>query len=68
MDEKRVMFTVSHIKKMSAQHVLEQAGIKTFILDKTDSAHAGIFGDIELYVDASEEEAARKILEKEELI
>jgi hypothetical protein len=68
MDEKRVMFTVSHLKKMSAKHVLEQAGITTFILDKTDSAHAGIFGDIELYVDASQEAKARKILEEEELI
>lgn len=68
MDEKRVMFTVSQLKIMTAQHVLEEAGIVSFVLNKMDSAHVGLFGDIELYVDASEEARARAILETNEII
>ena len=33
-----------------------------------DSAHAGVFGDIELHVDKKDEEAARKILEEAEIL
>jgi len=68
MEEKRVMFSISQIKIMTAKHVLSEAGIKSFSVDKTDSAHAGIFGDIELYVDESVAKEARKILEEEEII
>lgn len=68
MDKNRIMFTVSQLKIMTARHVLEAAGIKTFVLNKQDSAHAGIFGDIELYVDKAHEERARKILQEEGVI
>ncbi len=68
MKEKRVMFTVSQIKIMTAKHVLNEAGIETFVLDQTDSAHAGIFGDINLYVDESQAIEARRILVEQEVI
>ena len=65
MEEKRVMFSVSQIKILTAKHVLKEAGIEAFSIDKMDSAHAGVFGDIELYVDQAQAEEARKILEAE---
>lgn len=68
MNEKRVMFSISQIKIMTAKHVLSEAGIKAFSIDKTDSAHAGVFGDIELYVDAPQADEARRILEEEEIL
>ena len=63
-----VCFSVSDIKIITAKHVLEQAGIKAFSINKKDSAHAGIFGTIELYVDKADGERARKILVDEEII
>lgn len=68
MKEKRVMFSISHLKIMTAKHVLKEAGIEAFSVDKTDSAHAGIFGDIELFVDQSVADKARAILVEEEII
>lgn len=68
MDEKRVLFTVSNLKIMTAKHLLSEVGIVAFSIDKMDSAHAGVFGDIELYVDASQEAEARKILEDNDML
>ncbi len=68
MEESRVMFTVSQLRIMTAKHVLKEQGIESFSIDKTDSAHAGVFGDIELYVDKEHEVRARKILEEEEIV
>ena len=68
MDESRVMFSVSELKIVTAQHVLQEAGIPSFVINKKDSAHVGLFGDIELYVDKTNAEAARAILEKEEIL
>ena len=68
MKEKMVMFTVSHLKIMSAKHVLSEAGIQAFSVDKMDSAHAGLWGDIELYVNESHAERAKEILREEEIL
>ncbi len=68
MDGSRVMFTVSQLKIMTAQHVLTEAGIESFVLNKQDSAYAGVFGDIELYVDESESSQAKIILEEAEVL
>jgi len=65
MEGARVMFTISQLKIVTAQHVLKEAGIESFVINKLDSAHAGIFGDIELHVDKSIADKARKILEDE---
>ncbi len=53
---------------MTAKHLLKEAGISCHSIDKMDSAHAGVFGDIELYVSKSDEAAAKKILEEAEVL
>lgn len=68
MNKKQVMITVERIKSVTAQHVLREAGIEVYELDKMDSAHAGIFGNIELYVPADQEQKAREILQREEIL
>lgn len=68
MEKTRVMFTVSQIKIMTAQHVLKLAGIKSYTLDQADSAHAGLFGDIKLFVDNDRAVEARQILVDEGVI
>lgn len=67
-DKKRVMFSVSQLKIMTAKHLLSEANIVSFSIDKMDSAHAGVFGDIELYVDHDKSAEARLILEEAEII
>lgn len=68
MDQERIMFTVSRLKIITAQHLLKEAGIESFTLDQMDSAHAGLFGDIQLYVHEDQSEEARRILKEEEII
>jgi len=62
MDKEMVMFTISQIKIKTAQFVLSEKGIKSFILDQSDSAHVGLFGDIKLYVHENLAEQAKEIL------
>ncbi len=68
MEKVKVMFTISQIKIKTAQYVLKAAGIESFALDQADSAHAGLFGDIKLYVDEDQATEARRILEEEEIL
>ena len=68
MNESMVMFSISQIKIMTAQHVLKEAGIETFVINKMDSAHAGLFGDIELYVLKKDEVEAKLVLIENEII
>lgn len=63
-----VMFSVSQLKIMTAQHVLKEAGIQSFVVDKMDSAHAGIFGEIELYVLKADQLEAKLILIENEIL
>jgi len=65
MDKEMVMFTISQIKIKTAQFVLNEKGIKSFTLDQSDSAHAGLFGDIKLYVHENLANQAKEILEQE---
>jgi len=57
-----VFFSVSELKIKTAQHILKEADIVSFTIDKKDSAHAGLFGHIELYVEEDKEKAAHKLL------
>lgn len=68
MDKKTVFFSVSHLKVMTAQHMLKEAGIESHVINKMDTAHAGVFGDIELHVDEKDEERARQILNEAEIL
>jgi len=68
MTESTVFFSVSQIKVMTAQHLLKESGIDSNVINKMDSAHAGVFGDIELYVAKSDEEQAKQILSEAEIL
>ena len=68
MSESMVMFSISQIKIMTAQHVLKEAGIDSFVVNKMDSAHAGLFGDIELFVLKKDEIEAKLVLIENEII
>lgn len=68
MSNKSVFFSVSQLKVMTAQHLLKEAGIESHVINKIDSAHGGSFGDIELHVNQSDEEEARKILFDAEIL
>ena len=62
------MFAVSQIKIKTAQFLLNSAGIQSFVLNQQDSAHVGLFGDIQLFVDEDQAIEARRILEAEEVL
>lgn len=68
MMDTMVMFTVSELKIMTAQHLLNEAGIKSFVMNKKDSAHAGVFGDIELHVLKTDKDEAYTILQQNGII
>ena len=68
MNTTTVMFTVSQLRIVSARHFLSEAGIESWTVNKMDSAHAGLFGDMELHVPTEYEEEARKILVREEIL
>lgn len=68
MDNSKVFFTVSEIKIMTAMHLLKEAGITAHKIDKRDTAHVGVFGDIEIHVDAADEAKAREILVSAEIL
>ena len=68
MDTTTVMFAISELRIVTARHLLSEAGIESWVLDKKDSAHAGLFGDIELHVNTENKDKARELLVKEEFI
>jgi hypothetical protein len=68
MDNTMIWFSISQLKIKTAQYVLSQMGIESHTVNKMDSAHAGLFGDIELHVDKQHEEKARKILIEEGIL
>ena len=68
MNTTTVMFTVSQLRIVSARHFLSEAGIESWTVNKMDSAHAGLFGDMELHVPTEDEIEARRILVNEEII
>ncbi len=68
MDKETIFFSVSEIKIKTAQHLLTEAGIEHYVINKKDTAHAGVFGDIELHVNEEDAERAKEILEKVEIL
>ena len=63
METTLIFFSISDLKITTARHVLAEAGIETFIIDKKDSVYAGILGGkVEVYVRKEDEEEANKIL------
>jgi len=68
MKEETIFISVSEIKVNTATHLLREAGINAHIINKMDSAHANLFGHIQIIVSKSDEEAARKILVQAEIL
>lgn len=69
MDTSLVFFTISELKIVTARHLLAEAGIETFTLNKKDSAHVGLFGGtIDLYVGEDRKEEAHRILKDSEIL
>jgi len=68
MEEKSVFISVSEIKVNTAIHLLKEAGVNAHVINKMDSAHANLFGHIQIIVSKSEEEKAKEILQKAEIL
>ncbi|MEM9546624.1 MAG: DUF2007 domain-containing protein [Bacteroidota bacterium] len=68
METTLVFFSISELKITTARHYLSEAGIETFVIDKKDSAYAGILGGkIEVYVRQEDQERADQILRENDL-
>lgn len=68
MEDRIVMYTASEIEILTAQKVLEAAGISSFIFNRKDSVYPGLIGEIELHVDKSDEAKAREVLQQQGII
>lgn len=68
MNEETVFIAVSEIKVNTATHLLREAGINAHVINKMDSAHANLFGHIEIIIPKENEEEARKILKEAEIL
>jgi len=68
MENETVFFSVSEIKVMTALHLLKEAGINAHKINKMDSAHAQLFGDIQIIVDKEDKEKASEILKEAEIL
>lgn len=66
--DKLKFISVSPIKVQTALHLLHEAGIRAYVIDKLDSAHPGVFGHIEIIVDEEMELEARIILKEAEIL
>ena len=66
MEMSTVYKNTSDLKIVTARHALNEAGIDTFILNKSDSAYVGLFGgEILLNVAIDKAEEAVALLRKE---
>jgi len=63
METTLIYFSISDLKIMTARHILTEAGIESFVIDKKDTEFAGIFGGkVELYVRKEDQEEANRLL------
>ena len=68
METTLIFFSISDLKIMTARHILTEAGIESFTIDKKDTAYAGILGgNVELYVRKEDQEEANRLLEENDM-
>ena len=68
METTLIFFSISDLKITTARHMLTEAGIESFVIDKKDSVYAGILGGkIEVYVRKEDKEEANRVLEENEM-
>ena len=64
MSRKKIYTSDSQIQIMDAKHILDQANINYFEINKMDTAYAGILGGkIELHVEESDAQKAVELLQ-----
>ena len=68
MTNESVFLAVSQIKVNTAVHLLQEAGINAHVINKMDSAHANLFGVIQIIVPKDVEAKAREILIEAEIL
>ena len=68
MENETVFIAVSEIKVNTALHLLKEAGINAHVINKMDTAHANLFGEIQIIVDKGDEEKTKQILKEAEVI
>jgi hypothetical protein len=68
METESTFIAVSQLKVMTALHLLKEAGIDAHHINKMDSAHANIFGEIQIIVNKEDEAKTREILKAAEII
>lgn len=68
MSNETKFLSVSQIKVNTALHLLEEAGITAHSINKMDSAHVNLFGNIEIIVNKDDEAKAIEILKKAEIL
>ncbi len=64
MSKQRIYSTKSNIEAMGIQRHLMEAGIHCDVIDKTDSAYASVFGNIEIYIDDINTTKAEKLIKE----
>jgi len=65
MSKQKIYTSDSQIQAMDAKHILDEAGINYFEINKMDSSYAGILGgSIELHVAEEDAEKAVELLSK----
>lgn len=68
MQSESKFIAVSQLKVMTALHLLKEAGIDAHHINKMDSAHANMFGEIQIIVSSEDEARTREILVEAEII
>lgn len=58
----KVFSSNDRIEIIEVKNLLDEANIVSFEVNKMDSAYAGAFGDIEIYVNEADSEKALKAL------
>ena len=60
---KKIYFSGDEFRVLMARDLLAENGINAVIMNQKDSSYTS-FGDVELYIEEQEEEAALKILDQ----
>ena len=68
MENKYSFINVTPLKLMTAKHLLDEAKIEYFVIDKRDTAYTGLIDSVEIRVDSAKEEEAIRIFKAAEII
>jgi len=63
MSDTQIYSGTSKVRIMEIKNLLESEGITYHEVDKMDTAYAGIFGEIQLYVSEADAEKAQRLVD-----